>query len=194
VVIDDAARAFRRLAPMAGAELSTHPQLAHNARDQITIAAREAYMHRLPRMRLRCCAKFRNSSIDAFTSKAVFHRCGGGYGCPNGRHRTLKGACALRRRGVGRGNGPAEGRNYLGFHRLRLHGHTRSVRHRGVDSGNGRAEGRNSLRFHRLRLPGPRRSGRRCGCILLGVNRLRGDYRRVRCRWTGAVRGIDTHD
>ena len=51
MIIGDAARAFRRLAPMAFAEASAHALVAHNASDQITSAARQAYTHRLPRVR-----------------------------------------------------------------------------------------------------------------------------------------------
>ena len=76
MVVGDAARAFRRLGPMAFAEGLAHAQLAHDASDQLTTAAREAYMHRLPR-RLRYCAKFRSARI-ATCSKAVFHRWTGG--------------------------------------------------------------------------------------------------------------------
>ena len=71
MVILDAARAFRRLAPMALAELATHAQLAHNASYQVTVAAREAYMQQLPWLRLlQCSAGFRNPRADAGTRKA----------------------------------------------------------------------------------------------------------------------------
>src|SRR4030095_3114754 len=59
VIIGDAARAFRRLAPMAFAEASAHTLVAHDASDQVTAAARQAYMHRLPRIRPACFADFR---------------------------------------------------------------------------------------------------------------------------------------
>src|SRR6266481_1204795 len=50
-IIGDAARAFQRLAPMAFAEASAHALVAHDASDQVTAAARQAYMDRLPRIR-----------------------------------------------------------------------------------------------------------------------------------------------
>jgi hypothetical protein len=63
-IIDDEARAFRRLAPMAFAEASAHALVAQDASDQVTAAERQAYMHRLPRIRLPCFAGFRNRRTD----------------------------------------------------------------------------------------------------------------------------------
>ena len=51
VLIGDAARAFRRLAPMAFAEVSTHALVAHDASDEVTAAVRQAYIHHLPAIR-----------------------------------------------------------------------------------------------------------------------------------------------
>jgi hypothetical protein len=76
VLIGDAARAFGRLPPVALAEVSTHAMLAHDASDQVTTAARQAYMHHPPRMRRQCFAGFRNPRIDACRGKALCHRSG----------------------------------------------------------------------------------------------------------------------
>ena len=118
MVILDAARAFRRLAPMALAELPTHAQLAHNARYQVTVAAREAYMQQLPWLRLLLCsAGFRNPRADAGTRKASFHRSGRAHRCPSGSCRALTRSYVFRCLQVGSGNRRMKGGNSLGFHR-----------------------------------------------------------------------------
>ena len=143
MLIGDAIRAFRRLAPKAFAEVSTHALVTHDASDQVTAAAREAYMHHLPPIRPQCFAGFRNSRTDACGGKAVCHRWGRAYPClplehralmrtctlrGGNRHRALTRACALRCLGVGSGNGRLERGSYLGFHRLRLDRHRHSRR------------------------------------------------------------------
>ena len=117
MVIVDAACAYRRLAPMTLAELSTHAQLTHNAIYQVTIAAREACMHQLPWMRLQCSAGFRNSRADAGTREAGFHRWDRAHRRPSGGRRALTHTCALRCLEVGSGNGRLKGVSSLGFHR-----------------------------------------------------------------------------
>ena len=87
--IGDAARAFRRPAPMAFAEVSTHAPVTRVASDQVAAAAREAYMHHLPPIRPQCFAGFRNSRTDACGGEAVWHRPGRAYPCPPLRHRAL---------------------------------------------------------------------------------------------------------
>ena len=73
-IIGDAARAFRRLAPMAFAEASAHALVAHDASDQVTAAAGQAYMHRLPRIRPPCFAGFRNRRTDGCGGQGLGYR------------------------------------------------------------------------------------------------------------------------
>src|SRR5439155_26718788 len=104
-IIDDAARAFLRPAPMTFAEASAHALVAHYASDQVTAAARQAYMHRLPRMRLQCFARFRNRRTDACGCRALCYRWGRAYPCLQLRHRALSRPCALPCLGAGSVNG-----------------------------------------------------------------------------------------
>ena len=76
MIIGDAARAFRRLAPMAFAEASAHALVAHDASEQVTAAARQAYMHRLPRIRTACFAGFRIRRTDGCGGKGLCYRWG----------------------------------------------------------------------------------------------------------------------
>src|SRR5690242_9731206 len=132
VLVGDAARAFRRLAPMAFAEVSTHALVAYDARQQVTAAARQAYMHRLPGMCPQCLAGLCNSRTDACAGVRL-RRWGPTYRClpiphralrrvcmllGGDAHRGLSHACALRCLGVGSGNGYLG--SSLGFRRLPL--------------------------------------------------------------------------
>ena len=175
-IIDDAARAFRRLAPMAFAEASAHALVAHDASDQVTAAARQAYMHRLPRIRPPCFAGFRDGRRVRRQGSVL--PVGSRLPVPAPRHRALTRACALR-----------------GGNRHRALTRACALRCLGVGSGNGRLEGGSCLGFHRLRLHRHRHSRRRCGCVVLtGTDRLRGDSHRVGRRRIDAVRGIGTRD
>ncbi len=134
------ARAFRRPAPTACAEALTHPLVAHDASDQVTAAARQVHLHRVPRIRARHFAMFRNRRTDARSGATLCKPWGSGR-CSRRRWALIR-ACTLRR---GNGHRPwtrSGGRRCLGG-----------------DSGRWRLEGRVHLRFHRLRLRGPR--GRR---------------------------------
>ncbi len=191
VIIGDAARAFRRLAPMTFAEASAHALVAQYASDQVTAAARQAYMHRLPRIWPPCFAGFRNT--DGCCGTGLCYRWGRAHRCRHLRHRALMHVCALRG-----GN-----RHRALMHVCALRGGTRqraltracALRCLGGGSGNGRLEGGSWLGFHRLRLHRHKHSRRRCGCVVLtGIDRLRGDSHRVGRRRTDAVRGIGTRD
>jgi hypothetical protein len=62
------AGAFRRLAPMAFTEALAHALVAHDASDKVAAAARQAYMHRLPRIPLLRFQSSGNRRIDACIS------------------------------------------------------------------------------------------------------------------------------
>ncbi len=176
-IIGDAARAFRRLAPMAVAEASAHALVAHYASDQVTAAASQAYMHPLPRIRLPCFAGFRNTDGCASTG-LCYHRWGRACRYRHPRRRALMRVCVLR-----------------GGNRHRALTRVCALRYISVASGNRRQQGGSCLGFHRLRLHRHRHSRRRCGCVVLtGTDRLRGDFHHVRNRRVDAVRGIGTRD
>jgi len=178
VLIGDAARAFRRIAPMAFAEVSTHALVTHHASDQVTAAARQAYMHQPPPIRPLCFAGLLNPRTDACGGKAVCHRWGRAYRCVPLGHRALMRACTL-----------------CGGNRHRALTHACALRCLGVGSGNGCLESGSSLGFHRRRLHRHRHSRRRCGCVVLkGTDGLRGDSHRVGRRHIDAVRVIGTND
>ena len=73
MLIGKAAAAFRRVAATPFAEVSMHALVTHDARDQVTAAVRESYIHRLPPIRPQCFARFRNSRADARGGKTVYH-------------------------------------------------------------------------------------------------------------------------
>jgi hypothetical protein len=70
VIIDNAARALRCLSPMTFAEVSTHALVARDASDEIATAARQSYMHELPRIEPRCFTPFRNPHTSTCGGKA----------------------------------------------------------------------------------------------------------------------------
>jgi len=173
VIIGDAAPAFRRIAPMAFAEASAHALVAHDAIDQVTAAAGQAYMHHLPRIRPPFFAGFRNQRSDV---------CGGnGSCCRWGRaywRLPLTCACVLR-----------------GGSRRRALTRARALRRLGVGSENGRPDGDGCLGPHRLRLHRHRQGRSCCGYVVLtGTARLRGDSHRVGRRRIDAVCDIGTRD
>ena len=175
--IDYAASAFRRLAPMAFAEASAHALVARYTSDQLTAAARQAYLHRLPLIRLPCVADFRNTDGCGGTG-LCYLRWGRACRYRRLRRRALMRACVLRggnRRGaltracalrniiVASGNRCPESGSCLGFREFRLHCHRHNRRHR------------------------------RC-VVLSGNDRLRGDCNHVGQRRIDAVRSIGIRD
>ena len=206
VIIGDAARAFRRLAPMTFAEASAHALVAQYASDQVTAAARQAYMHRLPRIWPPCFAGFRNT--DGCCGTGLCYRWGRAHRCRHLRHRALMHVCALRDgnrhralmhvcalRGGNRHRALMHVCALRGGNRQRVLTRACALRCLGVGSGNGRLEGGSWLGFHRLRLHRHKHSRRRCGCVvLIGIDRLRGDSHRVGRRRADAVRGIGNRD
>ena len=179
MIIGDAAGAFRHLAPMAFAEASAHALVAQYAIEEVTAAARQAYMHRLPRIWPPCFAGFRNRGTDGCGGTGLCCRWGRrDYRCRHLRHRPLAHAWALRG-----GNG----------HRALTR--ACALRCLGVASGNRRHEDGSGLGFHRLRLHRHRHNRRRCGLIVLsGNDRWRGDLHHVGHRRIDAIRGIDARD
>ena len=79
MIIGDAAPAFRRIAPMAFAEASAHALVAHDAIDQVTAAAGQAYTHHLPRIRPPCFAGFRKQRTDVCGGNGSCYRWGRAY-------------------------------------------------------------------------------------------------------------------
>ena len=208
VIVGDGARAFRCLAPMAFAEASAHTLVAHDAIDQVTAAARQACLHRLPRLRPACFAGLRIRRSDWCDGKVPCYRGSRAHGCPQPGRRGLTHACTLcggdGHRGLTRACALRGGNGHRGYTRACAlcggNGHrgltrTCALRCHGVGRGDWRIEDGSCLGFHRLRLHRHRQSRRRCGCVLLtGTDRLRGDSHRIGRRRINAVRGIGTRD
>ena len=95
MIIGDADRAFRRHAPMAFAEASAHALVAHDASDQVTAAARQAYTHRLPRIRPDSFAGFPIRRTDRSGGKGPCYPWGRAYRWLQLRHRALSRAYVL---------------------------------------------------------------------------------------------------
>ena len=179
MLVYDAARAFRRLAPVPFAEVSTHALVAYDASHQVAATAGEAYMHRLPRMCRQCLAALCNARAHACGGKSVRRRrWARACRCLPIPHRALRRACMLR-----------GGNTHRGLT------HACALRCLGVGSGNGYGDGGSCLGFHRLPLDrhghGRRRRGR---IILRGTDHLRSDSRRVGRRAIDAVHVTGAHD
>ena len=181
---------------MAFAEVSAHALVAHDASYQVTAAARQACVHRLPRIRTACLAGFPVRCTDG---------CGGCRGLLL-RHRALTRACVLcdgdtrrglTRTGALRGRGTGRRLTRTGALCGRNRGSTRACAVQGLGAGRRkrRFQGGSCLGFHRPGLHGRRHGICSGGCgVLAGIDRLRGDSHRIWCGPIDAVRGIRARD
>src|SRR5690348_3061632 len=78
VLVRDAARAFRRDAPVALAELSTHALVANDTREEVAVALRQARMHHVPPIRWRRAGAVLDGMLGGETASRVYGRATGG--------------------------------------------------------------------------------------------------------------------